>query len=406
MSAALGSVVVVGGGLAGLQTLAELRSQGYDGRLTWLGDEEVGAYDRPPLSKGLLSRTEPVWLADDLAADPATLTDEVLLDRAATGLRVGADGVVVDSADGELAADAVVVATGAEPVRPWRDGRVLHGLGESRALRETLSGAPQRLVVVGAGWIGAEVAGVAAGAGHAVTVLEAGATPLWRQLGEAAGERTRAWYAEAGVDLRTRTVVTAVADDVVTCGPERFDADVVLVAVGVRPRTAWLGGVVPLLPSGHIGVDRGGRAAVPRVWAVGDVAARETPRFGIVPGGHWFAALRDPALLAADLLGRPLPDTEPAPEVWSDQLGHHLEVVGELVPPDADGATHLWREHPGGGWSQLHLRGDVLHGVVVADHPKDVSGARRLLRGATLPRLDVTAASDPTIPLPRTPRPT
>src|SRR5690606_6107983 len=100
---------------------------------------------------------------------------------------------------------------------------------------------------------------------------------------------------------------------------------------------------------------------------------------GAVPGGHWFAALRDPAFVAADLLGQPLPPTEPAPEVFSDQLGHHVEVLGRLVRPDEPTGRTVARELPAGGWSVLQLLGTTLVGAVVADAPREVSAVRKLL---------------------------
>ncbi len=387
--------------MAGLRTLAELRGQGYDGRLTWIGAEGLPAYDRPPLSKELLARTEPVWLAEDLAID-AGLADAVELARPATGLQVGDGVLVVETVDGDLSADAVVVATGSEPLAPWPGVPALHSAADAEGLRERIGADGGRhLVIVGAGWIGAEVAGVAAAAGHQVTVLEAGPEPLWRQLGERAGGRTRRWYADAGVDLRTGVLV-AQADHrrVVLADETVIDGDLVLAAIGVRPATSWLGGSVPRLASGHLPTTRGGRTRLPGLWAVGDVAARETPLLGVVPGGHWFAALRDPALLAAEMLGHPLPPTEPAPEVFSDQLGHHLEVIGRLVRQDEPGAAHVLRELSG-GWVELHLHSDVLVGAVIADAPREVSAVRKLLRGEALPRLDVVAAADAATALPR-----
>ncbi len=389
---------MVGGGLAGLRTLAELRGQGFSGQLTWVGAEPTPAYDRPPLSKELLSRVEPLWLAEDLDHNHAALADAVHLGRTATGLRRVGSELVVSTDAGELVADAVVAATGSVPVRPWPDAVALHDAADAEHLRAQVR--PGRhVVIIGAGWIGAEVAGVAAGAGLRVTVLEAGSAPLWRQLGDVAGERTREWYATAGVELRTDVVVTDV-----TGGEVRLDdgstvtGDVVLSAVGVRPATAWLDSAVPLLASGHVATSRSGRTDTAGIWAVGDVALRSTLHFGPVPGGHWFAALRDPALAAADMLGHPLPLTEAAPEVFSDQLGHHLEVIGRLVRDDEPGAQRVLRraEH---GWTELHVSGQALVGAVVVDLPREVAAVRKLLRGESLPRLDLTLAADPATPL-------
>lgn len=400
MSAVPERVVVVGAGLAGLRTLAELRGQGFTGELTWIGAESVPAYDRPPLSKELMSRPDPLWLAEDLGHDHDALADAVWLGRTATGLARAGDAWEVTTDQGTVSADAVVAATGSEPVRPWADAVALHDVTDAERLRSQIR--PGRhLVIVGAGWIGAEVAGVAAQAGCRVTVLEAGAAPLWRQLGESAGERTRGWYAAAGIELRTDVVVTRVQGAAVVLDDgSTVEGDLVLSAVGVRPRTGWLEGAVPVLPSGHVPTTRGGRTAAPGLWAVGDVALRETVHFGRVPGGHWFAALRDPTLLAADLLGLPLPPSEPAPEVFSDQLGHHLEVIGRLVRDDEPGARRLLRDH-GDGWTELQVTGATLVGAVVADHPREVSAVRKLLRGATLPQLDLALAGDPATPLPR-----
>lgn len=382
-----------------MRTLAELRAQGYGGELAWVGAEAFPAYDRPPLSKELLTRLDPLDLAEDLGHDPAVLADAVHLGRAATGLRHEQAGLVVETDAGELPADAVVAATGSVAVRPWADAVALHDLHDAAGLREQLR--PGRhLVVVGAGWIGAEVAGVAAGAGCRVTVLEAGSAPLWRQLGEAAGERTRGWYATAGVELLTDVVVTAVDGGTVLLDDgTTVVGDLVLSAVGVRPRTGWMSALVPLLPSGHVAATRGGRTEVPGVWAVGDVAMRQTLHFGAVPGGHWFSALRDPGLLAADLLGLPLPPSEAAPEVFSDQLGHHLEVIGRLVRDDEPDASRVLREPRAGGWSELQLVGETLVGAVVADLPREVSAVRKMLRGESLPRLDRTVAADSATPL-------
>jgi 3-phenylpropionate/trans-cinnamate dioxygenase ferredoxin reductase subunit len=391
-------VVVVGGGLAGLRTLAELRGLGFAGELTWVGSEIRPAYDRPPLSKELLSRIEPLWLAEDLGHDHLELADAVHLGRAATGVRRAGDALVVTTAQGDLTADAVVAATGSVPVRPWPDAVALHDADDAAHLRDQVR--PGRhVIVIGAGWIGAEVAGVAAAAGSRVTVLEAGSAPLWRQLGEATGERTREWYATAGVELLTDVIVTEVAGGTVTLDDgTTITGDAVLSAVGVRPATGWLDGVVPTLASGHVPTSRTGRTSVPGLWAVGDIAVRETLNFGPIPGGHWFSALRDPALVAADVLGLPIPLTEAAPEVFSDQLGHHLEVLGRLVRDDEPGAQRVFRAGEG-GWSELQVSGQTLVGAVVVDLPREVSALRKLLRGERLPAIDTTRAADPATPV-------
>jgi NADPH-dependent 2,4-dienoyl-CoA reductase/sulfur reductase-like enzyme len=404
---------VVGAGLAGARTVAELRGRGFTGRITVLGAEGLEPYDRPPLSKELLTRTEPAWLRDEVGADVGA-ADDVRLATPATGLTVGDDGVTVRHAGGELTADAAVIATGAAPRRPagWGAARMLHTAADAAALRADLvPGA--RLVVVGAGWIGAEVAGVAAAAGVRVTVLEAAAAPLAVGLGDV-GALTVPWYATAGVELRTgvavRTLtggpaapgrggpVTVVTDD------GELTADVVLAAVGVEPASAWLVGgarTVPVAPDGFVVVDAGCLAPGTggRVAAVGDVARRRSPRHGPVPGGHWDAALRQPELAVASLLGGADPG-DPAPYVFSTQLGHELGMYG--LP--AAGDEVVLRGDPSRAFSAVWFRpgSDEVSAVLAVDRPRDVGAARRLFGPAGpagpagrlgLPRLDRDAVA-------------
>ncbi|UFU03881.1 FAD-dependent oxidoreductase [Ruania suaedae] len=391
-------VLVVGAGLAGLRTAAELRARGFDGHVRVLGAEQHLPYDRPPLSKELLSRPDPVWLAEDLSSDVHDLADDVRLGVHAA--RVSLSGrPYVETSEGErFEADAVVAATGSHAVRPWPAARTLHTLDDATSLRERLTPG-SRLVIIGAGWIGAEVAGVAADAGCAVTVLEAGPSPLARQLGPELGSRTIAWYAEKGVDLRTRAVVTEVGDAVVRLADGgELEAGTVLSAVGARPSTAWLAGAIDLTASGHVPVDAAGRSAHPRLWAVGDVAERVHPVFGAVPGGHWSAALLDPARLAPAMLE--VVDegaADPAPYVYSTQLGHHLTVFGRLT------GDLITRGDPvTGPWTTLAFEADRLTGAVITDAPREVAAVRKLLGRGELPRLNRALAVDPATPLKKT----
>ncbi|MFI2103839.1 NAD(P)/FAD-dependent oxidoreductase [Isoptericola sp. NPDC019693] len=414
------SVVVVGAGLAGAQTVAALRAHGFDGRITLLGAEGVPPYDRPPLSKELLTRPEPVWLSTDLGVDVEALGDDVRLGEPALALADGVngmngtDGVVVTTSRGEVAADAVVLAVGSVPLVPPGFGAtsLLHTAADADRLRAALRSTPGlRLVIVGAGWIGAEVAGVAAGAGADVTVLEAAGSPLSRQLGPAVGGLLAGWYADAGVRLRTGAAVTAVeAGGVLLAGGEHVPADLVLTAVGARPASGWLVGTLPLDARGALLVDGDGRVpGHPRVWAVGDVASRAHPVFGTVPGGHWSAALHDPDPTVRAMLGVEQAGAGHAPYVFSQQLGHDLALLG--LP--ADDSPVLLRGTPGvGPWAALYLdpaEGPAPVGVVdgvrtvravlLVDSPRDVGGVRRLMsRGEPL-RLDLARATDPGVRL-------
>jgi len=414
---------VVGAGIAGARTVLELRAQGFDGRVTLLGAEQVAPYDRPPLSKHLLDRPAPAWLADELGADALAAADDVRLGTPATGLAVDDDGVRVGTADGEVAADAVVAATGAAAVRPpaWEHALTLHTAADAERLRAALgfphglaapgaagSGDPgphpaaRRLVVVGAGWVGAEVATVAAAAGVDVTVVEAREAPLMTALGGRVGALTAPWFARAGVRLRTGAAVAAVEPGAVRLADGTvLPADAVLAAIGARPATGWLAGALPLDPDGSVPVDER-HAPVGGSWrarVVGDAARRRSARHGWVPGGHWDAALRGPAVAVAGLLGREAAEADLAPYVFSTQLGHELALYGL---PGADDDVVL-RGDPAGedGWTALWFAPGTgtLTAVFAVDRPRDVGGARRLLAGAALPVLDRARAADPAVPL-------
>lgn len=395
------SVMVVGAGLAAAAAVSALRSEGFDGHLTVLGAEGVPPYDRPPLSKELFSRPEPVWLAEDLGLLLAA--DDVRLAEPATGLTLAPDAVCVTTVGGAVAADAAVLATGAHAVLPpaLAGARTLHTAADAAALRASLRPGA-RLVVIGAGWIGAEVAGVAAAAGAEVTVVEAGPAPLAVALGPAVGALTSGWYAAAGVRLVTGTaVVEAGPDGVRLADGEEVAADVVLAAVGARPSSGWLAGALPLAADGSVEVDAAYRVpGEPRVVAVGDLARRHSPRHGWVPGGHWDGALRGPAVAARALLGLPVdgPESDLAPYVFSTQLGHDLGLVG--VPDPGDDVV-LRGDPADGGYGVAWLRAgtDELTAVLAVDRPRDVSAARRLFTGAALPRADRALLADPAVPL-------
>lgn len=435
------SVVVVGGGLAAHRTVTALREEGFTGHVTLLGAEGVAPYDRPPLSKHLLDRQEPVWLAVDLGVDALALVDDVRLAEPARALEVRAADVVVTTDGATVVADAVVLASGAHAVRPpgWEHAHVLHTADDAARLRASLHPGV-RLVVVGAGWVGAEVAGVAAAAGVHVTVVEAAPVPLAAALGRDVGALTVPWYGAAGITLVTGAGVAEVRRDGVRLTDGRdLEADVVLAAVGARPATAWLDGALPLDPDGSVRVDATwAPAGGPRhVRAVGDVARRRSPRHGLVPGGHWDGALTGPPVAVRDLLrpgslaaaagsaerrggadghrdadGRggadrhdgPVdavgPADDPAPYVFSTQLGHDLTLYGHRG--ETDDAV-LRGDPAAGGWSALWFaRGtDELTAVLTVDRPRDVAAARRLFSGVRLPRLDRDAAADAGRPLPR-----
>ncbi|MCL3859902.1 FAD-dependent oxidoreductase [Actinotalea sp. K2] len=392
------SVVVVGAGLAAAQTVAALRAEGFDGCLTVLGGEGLEPYDRPPLSKELLTRTEPAWLRDELGTD-LHLADDVRLAEPATGLTLGPHDVEVVTSTGGVRADAAVLATGSTAVRPpgWQGALTLHTAADAHLLRTALTPGA-RLVVIGAGWIGAEVAGVAAAAGVEVTVVEAASAPLATALGADVGALTVPWYAAAGVRLVTGARVVRVGPGAVELADgEVLGADVVLAAVGARPASGWWGEALPVSADGSLAVDEQYRVigAPGRVVAVGDLARRRSPRHGWVAGGHWDGALRGPATAVRGLLGHPArgPADDPAPYVFSTQLGH--ELAGYGVPGPLDDVVLRGDPATSGGVLWFTAGTEELRAVLVVDRPRDVAAARRLFSGASLPHLDRAVAADP-----------
>ncbi|SDC34242.1 NADPH-dependent 2,4-dienoyl-CoA reductase, sulfur reductase [Sanguibacter gelidistatuariae] len=405
------SVLVVGAGLAGTQTAAALRGHGFTGHLTVLGAEGLPPYDRPPLSKELFTRRAPAWLTDELGVDLSQLADELVLGDAARHLEhpvpLADHSVSVATASGRrVHADVVVLACGSVPVRPagWEDAVTLHGATDADHLRSRLvPGA--RLVCIGAGWIGAEVAGAAAAAGCEVTVIEAAGVPLHRQLGPTVGAHLSRWYDAAGVTLVTGAPVVGVDASGVHLGtttPRAIPADVVLAAVGARPATDWLADALPRDARGAIRVDARGRVvetgtvAGGTLFAVGDCATRADPVWDQVPGGHWSAALLDPDAVAREILGLE-PGAGHAPYVFSTQLGHDLALFG--LPDPVTDSVVLRGDPAGAGWAALYVSpAGLVTGMFVVDSPKDVAAARRMMVGGPV-KLDLLRAADPQVSL-------
>ncbi len=375
-------VVIVGGGLAGAQTAVALRERGYQGRLTLLAAERHKPYDRPPLSKELLTGAR----ADsELEVDWDALGVDLRLGVPATGLAAG----VVRTTAGPIGFDALVVATGARPLRlPAAGGRekddgvrVLRTVEDAQAIRAALTPGA-RIVLVGAGWIGAEVATAATGAGASVTVVEAASAPLAGALPAEVAAPMAAWHAEAGVNLLLNAPVRAARPDgVLLADGTSVPADLVVVGVGVRPDTGWLAGSgLALDERGAVVADAGLRASVPGVYAAGDVVAYHSNRLGrLAHVQHWDNALRAGATIAANLLGGD-EVYDPAPYFWSEQFGRMVQHCGTHQGAD----TVVWRGDPAtADWSVCWLRDGALIGLLAVDRPREASQARRLIERAT-----------------------
>lgn len=276
-------IVIVGGGLAAARTAEQLRRAGYSGRLTIVSDEVHLPYDRPPLSKEVL-RSE----VDDVALKPREFYDEkdiaLRLGSAAVSLDTGEQTVTL--ADGTvLGYDELVIATGLVPRRipslPDLDGiRVLRSFDESMALRKHASAA-RHAVVVGAGFIGCEVAASLRGLGVDVVLVEPQPAPLASVLGEQIGQLVTRLHRDEGVDVRTGVTVAEVrgkghVDAVVLTDGTELPADLVVVGIGSTPATEWLEGSGVEVDNGVI-CDKAGRTSAPNVWALGDVASWRDP---------------------------------------------------------------------------------------------------------------------------------
>lgn len=385
-------VVIAGGGLAGSRTATELRAKGYTGQITMLGAEPHPPYDRPPLSKKLMMGELD---STSLDTDAAALGLDLRLGEAATAL----DGRVVRSDRGEYPFDRLIVATGAWPVLLPGPGRqhVLRTVDDALEIRDRLQKGT-RLVIVGAGWIGAELATAAAARGCAVTVLEAAAAPAAAALGEVAGAMMVPWYAAAGVDLRLGQPVEAVQEGGVALpGGGWLEADLVVTAVGVRPGTGWLEGSGVDLGNGVV-VDSGLRASVPGVYAAGDCAAFWSGRYGRrLRVEHWDTALHSPRVAAANALGAEQ-DYDPVPYFWSEQFGRMVQYVGHHARED----QLIWRGDPAAErwaacWVSPAAGTDRLVAVLTVGRPRDMLQGRRLMEAGQA--VDTTRLADPDVPV-------
>lgn len=382
------NVVVVGASLAGFRAVEELRHQGYDGRLTVIGAETHLPYDRPPLSKQVLSGK---WELDRIALRPigkeiSELDVDWKLGVAATGLDLSTRDV--ELADGsKVPFDGLLIATGAAvrtlPGQPNLDGLyALRTLDDCLGLRRDLERTPERVVVVGAGFIGAEVAATARERGLEVTVLEALSTPLQRALGDQMGNVCADIHRDHGVDLRLEVGVEGFQDD----GNGRFTgvtltdgttvaADVAVVGVGVVPNTGWLEGSGLTIDNGVV-CDESCLAAE-GVVAAGDIARWPNTRFGeVMRVEHWENAQDQGAHAARRLLGQSEPYA-PVPWFWSDQYDRKIQLAGRSSADDevrvVDGSIDERR------FVAIYGRGERLVGVLGMNRPRVVMEYRQLI---------------------------
>jgi NADPH-dependent 2,4-dienoyl-CoA reductase/sulfur reductase-like enzyme len=324
-------IAIVGSALAGFAAARALRRQSFDGEIVVIGAERHRPYDRPPLSKGFL--TGGCSAAELALEDP----DEELDVR----WRLGVPAARLDPAnrrivlgDGEeIRADGVVVATGAR-ARRLPGTHTLRTLDDAIALRAALRPGA-RLVIIGAGFIGAEVASGARSLGADVTIVEALPTPLAGPLGAQMGAVCAGLHGDHGVRLRTGVPVAGVQKDAVELADgTRLPADLVLAGIGAVPNVEWLAGS-GLAIDGGVVTDEAGATNLPSVVATGDCARSFNRHAGrAIRFEHWTHAFEQPATAVATLLGRVAPESPPAPYFWSDQYGVRIQFAGHREEGD------------------------------------------------------------------------
>jgi len=387
------TVVIVGGNVAGGRAAETLRQQGFDGRIVLVGAEPERPYERPPLSKE--------YLLGQVAEEKLYLRPPAYYDEQGIELWLGAPVTRlaphggprsrhVELADGRrLPYDKLLIATGAAPRQLAVPGADLPGilylrtLRDARELRRGMS-AVSRVCVVGAGFIGAEVAASCRGAGRDVVMLEMESWPLERALGREVGRICAAIHRAHGVDLRTGERVVGFrghgrVEQAVTASGHAVDCDLVVVGVGVVPECGWLEGSGVALRNGVL-VDEMCATNVPGVYAAGDVANWWHPTLGTrLRVEHFDNAQNQGVAAAKSMLGVGQPYA-PVAFFWSDQYDLKLQYVGHTSGQDD---VVLRGSIEAASWSAFYVRDGCLVAALAANRFKDVAAARQLIARRT-----------------------
>ncbi|MGW4126014.1 NAD(P)/FAD-dependent oxidoreductase [Nocardia sp. NPDC004711] len=382
MTGRLDRVVVVGASSAGLTAVETLRRLGFDGAISLVGDESYLPYDRPPLSKQILTGA---WNISRL-----TFRDAATLDRLRVDLRLGIRATALDLNNrtvelrsGEyLPFDGLIIATGIAPRRlaaghDLAGVHVLRTVDDALALRADLHPG-RRLVVIGAGFLGCEVAAAACKAGLEVCIVDPLLVPMARQLGDEIGGHVAALHREHGVDMRCGTAVRSLLGDCKVNGVELatgavLPADIVLVAIGSVPATDWLTGSGLTLDDGVV-CDATCRAA-PGVYAAGDVARWWHDTLGThVRVEHRLNATEQAIAAATNLLGEGTPFT-PVPYFWTDQYDARIQAYGTF-PPNC----HVTITHGDPNERRFiahYIHDDRITGVLAWNMPRELRAERQ-----------------------------
>jgi NADPH-dependent 2,4-dienoyl-CoA reductase/sulfur reductase-like enzyme len=398
-------VVIIGASLAGLRAAETLRQREFGGEVIVVGSEQHRPYDRPPLSKKLLSGE---WEPDRIHLRQPDTFDELdvtwQLGTTATGLDLTRREVRVTGDTGvqALAFDGLIIATGASPKEigdhaPHAHVHVLRSLDDALGVRAAISDGGRRVVVIGAGFIGLEVAATARQLDNEVIVLEGGPAPLIRGLGAEMGAVIGAMHTVKGIDLRCNVAVEGFTDDGVlirTIGgasdalsaPHVLEADVIVVGVGVTPSVGWLEGSGLELRDGIV-CDEFLRAVTPTdtgavVFAAGDVARWPNALLGHeMRVEHWTNAAEQGAHAASNMLalatGAPMAPYAPIPFFWSDQFEHRIQFLGHAMRDDE--VRVVAGSVDEGKFLALYGSAGRLHGALGVNAPRWVMPTRKLL---------------------------
>ncbi len=380
--------VIVGASLGGLRVAEGLRAAGYEDRIRLVGAETHRPYDRPPLSKDILTGgKEP---SDIIFRSDEELTAkgiELVVETSALGLDVA--NRRVQTTAGDLEFEDLVVATGARarqlPGSEDLDGvHTIRTLDDAESIRESLRRG-SRVVVVGAGFIGAEVAGAARALGLEVTVVEAMDHPLERAVGREAGAACASLHIENGTTLICGVGVDRLTGDdavqsVVLADGRQLDADLVVVGIGVQPNVEWLDGSGVDISNGVLCDERLG--AAPGIYAVGDIARWANPRYGeTMRIEHWTTTVEQAAVVAHNVANPGSPrECDAIPYFWSDQYGHRIQFAGRATEAEL---VEIGCRPDVAAYLALYRRGDTFVGALAIDGTVALMQLRgRLMSGA------------------------
>jgi NADPH-dependent 2,4-dienoyl-CoA reductase/sulfur reductase-like enzyme len=389
-------VLIAGAGLAGSRCAETLRAGGFGGRVVVAGEEPHAPYERPALSKEMLTGAR---APGDLALREVGFWNdrgielrlgEALGDIDLRGRRALLGGEPVRWRH-------LVVATGARARRlgfvpPAANVHHLRGLDDAQALRADLERGG-RLVIVGSGFVGAEVASSATALGVEVSMVEALPLPFAATLGPAVGRRLADHYRAEGVELRLGMGVDGVAvrsgrvESVELADGTRLPCAALLVAVGTRPSAEILDRLLPLADDGGVPTDADGATDVPGVHACGDAASPWRPELGRhLRLEHWTAAATGGAAVARAIMGQ-APSPAPPPYFWSDQFGWRLQMIGHATP----GVDAVVEEREGGFVARYRNPAGAVTAALAVNRPSDLASLRAEVAGAG--RAGATAAS-------------